>query len=275
MDVREVDFCLEPLTVLDCGAEEGVEIAAAAGCRYASQWVQPPGFDLPMRCLVEDRATADRVRASLAANGVRPLNIEVFQLTPETEVASFRRPLEIGASLGAAAATVIFTGTPEAGQRVDQFVEFCRLAAEFGLRANVEFSLRLSPYTLVETEKLIRRAAQPNAGIVVDILHLMRSGGSIDQLGRTAPELVGHAQLCDGPATISPEAQPLEGLYNRMPPGEGTFPIRAFCEALPHVPLGLEVPPTSDAVRGLTPEERVLRIANSARRALGAGEAVS
>lgn len=268
----DLAFCLESLTVLDCTAEDGVEIAAAAGCRYTSHWVQLPAFDLPMQCRVEDLAMAERVRRSLAANGVQPLGIEVFHLRPETEVASFRRSLEIGAALGAKAATAIITGTPGASQRIDQFAELCQLAAEFDLRVNVEFSPRLSPHTLVETVDLLEQLGEPNAGILLDILHLLRSGGTIEQVRQTDPGLIGHVQLCDGPMTIGPEARAVEGLLNRQVPGEGEFPIRAFCEALPPMPLGLEVPFGSADVRGLTPLERVERIVRSTRRALS-GEA--
>lgn len=115
---------------------------------------------------------------------------------------------------------------------------------------------------------MMRQAAQPNAGIVVDIMHLVRSGGSVEEVRRMDPALIGHLQLCDGPAVISDEDRAVEGLLNRLVPGDGDFPIRAFCEAAPPMPLGLEVPYGSVAVRGLTPLERVERIVAGARRAL-------
>src|ERR1019366_2981906 len=86
---EEPELCLEPLTVLDCTAEEGVAIAAAAGCRLASIWVQPPGVDLPAKCFVQDDATAELVRRSLADHGVRALNLESFDLAPDTDIPQF------------------------------------------------------------------------------------------------------------------------------------------------------------------------------------------
>lgn len=266
-----LEFCLEPLTVMDCTAEEGIEIAAATGCGFASLWVQRPGIDWPIRCIVDTAEAAKRVGRSLVDNGVRPLNLEVFELTPETPVSAYRQSLELGARLGAKGATAIFRADGDPQQRADLFAEFCQLAAEFDLRANVEFVASLGLRTLEQAVDLLRRADQPNAGVVVDILHLVRSGGSVDQVRRMSPGLIGHAQLSDGPATVSPEGRRLEGGSNRMVPGEGDFPIRAFLDALPPMPLGLEVPFRSAAFEGLTPLDRVRRLVQATRGVESAG----
>jgi sugar phosphate isomerase/epimerase len=269
---EEIELCLEPLTVLDCTPEEGVAIAAAAGCRLASVWVQPPGVELPAQCFILDDATVRRVRRSLAENGVRPLNLEAFDIAPDTDISQFRSALERGAELGAVGASAIFRNNPDPAHRADQLGELCELAAPFKLRVNVEFISYRTLSTLEEAVDLIARAGRPNAGITVDLLHLARSGGTPDQLRRVDPKLIGHAQLCDGPATIDPDQRLAESIGTRLAPGEGELPVRAFVEALPPMPVGLEVPWKTPTLQGLTPLERVQRIVRSTRRAL-AGEA--
>lgn len=270
----DVDFCLDPLTVLDCEPEETVTLAAASGCRFVSLWVQSPGANFPAQCQVSDAATAERVRRRMQAEGVRPLNLEVFDLTPGADVPSYGRALDMGAAMGARCATAIFRGHTEPERMLEQFVELCQLAGRFGLRVNAEFISYQSLGSLAQTLELLDRAAQPNAGIVIDILHLVRSGGSTEEVRGLDTRLVGHAQMCDGPATIRPEDRSVESGSNRQVPGEGEFPIRGFYEALPPIPLGLEVPFKSTAFQGLTPRERVERVVRSTRRAIGAADPV-
>jgi sugar phosphate isomerase/epimerase len=260
-------LCLDPLTVLDCSAEETVDIAAAAGCRFLSFWVQPVA-QLPAACLVESAAVA-RVRRRLADCGVRPLNLEVFALAADTDVADFRPALETGAALGAASATAIFRDIADPGLRLEKFVALCQAAAAFGLRVNAEFIFYNVLGSLPAAADLARRSGQPNAGVVVDILHLMRSGGSPAQIGEVEPRLIAHAQVCDGPASVTEEARRLEGSFNRLTPGEGAFPVRAFCDALPPIPIGVEVPWRTPSLSGLTPMERVRLVAGGLRRTVG------
>lgn len=272
MRAGEVDFCLEPLTVMDRPAEEGVRIAAASGCRFASLWVQRPGVDWPIQCLVETTEMAKRIGAVLAGEGVAPLNLEVFELTRRTAVSSYRPALEIGALLGAQGATAIFRDEAEPQDRLELLVEFAQLAAAFNLRANVEFISYLGVRTLRETLGLLAQAGQPNLGVVIDLLHHVRSGGSVDDIRAMDRSLIGHAQICDGPATVSAEVQRREGGADRMIPGQGDFPVRAFIEALPPMPVGLEAPFGSSAFLGLTPLERVRRFVEASRQALTGGE---
>jgi len=263
-------FCLEPLTVLDVPAEETVGLAAATGCRFMSLWVQSPQPDYPARCLVESGPLARRVAQSLADNGIRARNLEVFAISPDTDVSLFRPALEIGASLGAQSATALLR-EGDFTRRVDQFVALCQLGAQYNLQINAEFVSYHSLGSLDQAVELIAAAKQPNAGIVVDLLHLTRSGGSPEQVRRMDPALIGHAQVCDGPATIRLEDRPFESASDRMIPGEGDFPVRAFLDALPPAPLGLEVPFKAAAFEGMSPLARVTRLVEATRRVLAAG----
>jgi len=267
-------LCLDPLALLDVPAEDFVGVAAAAGFRSVSLWVQSPQPDYPARCRVESGAMAQRVGRSLRENGLGVRNLEVFDLAPQTNVSLFRPALELGAELGAAGATAIFLHNDDP-RRIDKFVALCRLAAEYGLRINAEFISYRSLSSLDEAVELVRAADQPNAGIVLDLLHHVRAGGTIEQVRSLDPPLVGHAQICDGPATIRPEDRAFESGSNRLLPGEGAFPVRAFVGALPPTSVGVELPSKSAAFEGLTPLERARRMMQAARRVLTTGEATA
>jgi sugar phosphate isomerase/epimerase len=262
-------FCLEPLTVLDLDALDTIAVAGANGCHAVSFWAHSPWPGMTVPCLVADAATARAVRRRLEAEGLAACNLEVFELRPDVDIAGFARPFEHGATIGCTGVAVIFGEDPEPTRRIDQFAALCGLAGQFALRVNAEFISYRDPRTLAQTAALLDAAGQPNARITIDLLHLTRSGGTPVQVRAIDPARIGHAQICDGPADMPPDRRRHEAAADRLVPGEGSFAIRAFHEALPDLPLGLEVPWNAPALAGLDPRERVARIVAGARRCLG------
>jgi sugar phosphate isomerase/epimerase len=119
--------------------------------------------------------------------------------------------------------------------------------------------------TLHEAVALVTAAGQPNLALGVDLLHLLRSGGTPAEVADLDPALVGHAQLCDGASLAVGEDYVQEASASRLAPGRGVFPVRDFVRALPPgTPLELEVPQPPDR----PPRERVMEIVRSAREAL-------
>ncbi|HET9629571.1 MAG TPA: sugar phosphate isomerase/epimerase [Novosphingobium sp.] len=250
-------LCLEPLAVLDVPAEETVDIAAAAGFRRMSLWVNSPTSKFIAPCRVEpDRKAALARRLHDAGMAVQ--NLEVFRVGPGTDVSRYEAPLGLGAELGAATATAIaMDGSDETAVSLARLTE---LARGLGIRVNVEFLSYRGPSNLDEVAALVGKAGDAGTGILVDILHLVRSGGTVDQVRSLDPDLIGHVQLCDGPRETPAEGLEHESASNRMLPGAGQFPLREFIAALPQVALGLEIPRMSDAFRGLTPRERAVEL---------------
>lgn len=107
---------------------------------------------------------------------------------------------------------------------------------------------------------------QPNMKIAIDALHLFRTGGTLEQLKTVNPQIIGYAQLCDGPHFRKSDDY-VEEAMNRMIPGEGMFPLRALIELLgDHVNLDIEVPHYAAAPH-FNPE-------NWARQAIAASKAL-
>jgi sugar phosphate isomerase/epimerase len=106
-------------------------------------------------------------------------------------------------------------------------------------------------------------------GVNVDILHLMRSGGSIADLAAAPPGSILYAQQCDGPATVDPDRQAIEAAAQRLLAGQGVFDCAGFARALPHeCPISVELPQEEAIITGVPALDRAMRAVESVREAL-------
>ena len=81
--------------------------------------------------------------------------------------------------------------------------------------------------------------------MLVDALHLDRSGAKPEQLADVPAELFGSFQICDAPAprpTTMDEIS-FESRYARLLPGEGDLPLEDILRTYPiDAPIGIEIP---------------------------------
>ena len=233
------------LTAMDVNPLEYVSIAAECGLDSVSLFVNPMGsID---GSSITTRETSDAMKEQLRSTGMQVANIECFPLAPGLDVENYRSTLELGAELGARSATVLLYD-PDASRVLDNLSRMCELTAEMGLRTGIEF-MPLAPgwKNLAETVELVKQVAKPNLGIGVDVLHLIRSGGTPADVAATDPQFIAYAQLCDSTNLSATEDYVEEASEHRLAPGEGDFPIQAFLKALPAgTPLELEVPQKSN-----------------------------
>jgi sugar phosphate isomerase/epimerase len=180
----------------------------------------------------------------LRAEGMRLNDVEFIQLTPDIDIPSFRPMLEAASDLGAASVTV-------SGDDVDQprltanFAALCDLAHPLGLRIDLEFMRWRVVGNLQAAVTIVRNAGKPNGAILVDALHLHRSGGTPADLRALPPGTVRAAQLCDAGATIpGTDADMIaEAREGRLPPGDGVLPLHDLLNTLPaSIPLSVEMP---------------------------------
>jgi sugar phosphate isomerase/epimerase len=228
-----------------------VQAAADAGFRQVSLRVaaglealgkgEPSG---PYR-LLDDRALQRETRRALDATGTRVVEAEYVFLTPELEVGDYRRLIEVGAELGARQVVVVFFGYDDEARIVVDFARLCDLACAYGLTAIIEFVAPTSVNSIEKCGRIITASARANTGILVDALHLFRTGGSVDGLAAMKPDLIVNCQLSDGLMSLGATWQP-DMPKNRMHLGDGDFPLRQLVAALlPDVPVAIEVPSES------------------------------
>jgi sugar phosphate isomerase/epimerase len=245
---------LAPTTLRDAAPLEFLAAAAAAG--YDGVGIRlHRSPNLPFHPVVGDAALVRAIDRSLADAGLAVLDVFTFYLQPATDVRDMVPALELGAALGARHA-VIQGDDPEWPRLADNFAAFCDAAAGCRLGVAVEFMPARPLATLAAALRLAREAARANVSILVDPLHLARSGGTPADLAGLDPALFPYAQISDGIAATA----------ERRMPGAGELPLGALLDALPAgLPLSVEVPDTD---RGDVPPAEWARMALTATRNL-------
>ena len=153
-------------------------------------------------------------------------------------------------------------------QLVDAFAALCERAAEHELLVHLEFM----PFSRVERLEtalaIVEKAAAPNGGILLDVWHHFRSGGTPEALERAAPRVLA-IQLDDAPAEAEPNLID-ETLHRRLLPGEGDAEVATILRVLRAggctAPPGVEV--FSDALAAQGAEAFAQRCAEATRRVL-------
>ncbi len=176
--------------------------------------------------------------------------------------------LDIAAAVDARSITAVdpFMGHVALDDMVDAFARLCDRAAAFGLLVHLEF-LSWGPVADLATAwDIVRLADRPNGGLVLDTLHLVRSG-SMDCLAGIQADKIFATQFCD--ATAKRVLDPFTDAANRLWPGEGELSLgtvlRQIRDGGCRAPLGIEV---------MNEETRSMEPAAIARRALAALRAI-
>lgn len=249
------------LTAIELTPVEYITLAAEANLDTVSLFLNPMA-NIQGPCLTT-RKNYRVVKDCLDATGVKAANIEVFPLLPGVEIEEYRSALEMGRELNARGITVLLYDADET-RVTNRLSHLCELTAELGLLVGIEF-MPLAPgwRTIQEAADLVTRINQPNLGLCLDILHLIRAGNSIADVADINPKLISYAQLCDSRNTCATLDYVEEATEHRLAPGTGFLPIKQFLQALPPgVPLEIEVPQPSDIPAGV----RVKAIVNATRR---------
>lgn len=225
---------LDPPTMLDVAAEAGFSSVSLR------TWAAVPGGqEYP---LLEGGRLSGMTEERMAATGVGILQIELVSLARNVEIESYRPVLEGGAALGAR--RVVACGDDEDGVVTERLAELCDLAAELGMSVDLEFMPFRRLATLPQALEIVARADRENAQVMVDALHLFRSGGSAADVAAAPSTRIGVCQLCDAPIVGPADAElASEARERRLLPGDGELPLRDLLAALPGgVSLAVEVP---------------------------------
>lgn len=258
-------FSLEPLTFSGMPALELVGVAAAAEFDFVSLVLNAPLPFVPADTIRTDTSARAEVANAMREKGVGLLDIECFNLTADALVDDFRPALQCGHELGARSCLSIIWDNPDRADALRKFQMLCDMAAEYGLRVNMEFLALCRDMPNLETAlEFVKDSRRENCGLVIDMVHLIRTGASIDTIRSLDPSWIGHVQLCDGPAFVPAEKLMEEAAAERLFPGEGQLPVRAFVDAIPHEVMGLEVP-KKEALKHTQPVEIAKTLIRTAR----------
>lgn len=225
-------------------------LAAVAGCaalgvslRQLRRWLDEGHQPIELR--------AELDRHGVAADELEGL-VAVERPQPEEDAA-----FALGAELGVRHVLVM---PPRDGTRAGVIAGLRRLrerAAEIG--ACVE--LEPLPWTVVAdpaaAAPLVRLA---DVGLCLDVWHHFRHGGTLTELASCWPAVT-TVQLSDGHARNGIEDQIRDCLDNRLPLGDGAFPLRDVLAGAPSARVSVEV--LASRLRAMPPEAAARRIGDS------------
>jgi sugar phosphate isomerase/epimerase len=247
---------LDHLTVINASPRELIEAAAAGGFAHVGLRIVQPLAAQPVVDVIGDAAVRRDLKAAMAATGVSIRLVESIWLGPDADPAALEPALATGAELGAR--FVLVAGNdPDRARLTDNLGHLADLAQRHALEIAFEFM----PFTQVRScEDAIQikdDIGRNNLRLLVDALHVSRSGQDFHKLAPLDASLVSYVHLCDarGAAPSSPDDLRAEARQNRYDLGEGDLPLDKFLDAMPaDACLGIEVP--CSRYTGLPPVER-------------------
>jgi sugar phosphate isomerase/epimerase len=237
---------------------EFVRIAADAGCRrvtmfaYDGSDVLPrsnSGLSYPVPITAESK---EDVRRALDETGVALDGVEFFPLVAEVDFELYRPAMELGRELGAnrAVSHIFIEDDALVVERLGQLAE---LVNSIGLRLTSEFCpLTAGNPSLERARWLVDQIGSDRFGIGVDVLHLIRSGGTPADVAALDERYFGVVQICDA-IGAHPSNDYIKDVHNREVPGQGDLPIREFLNAVPAgMPIEAEVPAAHRRAAGIS-----------------------
>jgi sugar phosphate isomerase/epimerase len=234
---------LAHLTVLAAKPLELIEVAKHAGFDAVGLRIVPPLPGDTITPVVGDAPLQREIKRRLSQADIVILDVEAVWLMPDTSVDGLKPALEVGAELGAKYLLVV-GNDPDRARLIDRFGALCKACAAFGLRPMLEFIPYSQIKSLADAHDVLTAAEATNAGILVDALHLSRSGGSPADISHYPQALFSYVHLCDAVA-VPPAAENLrkEARGERLYPGEGALWLQDFVKAFPNdTPLAVEAP---------------------------------
>ena len=226
------------LLSLAAGVQTDVAPADMVTVAHEAGW---PAVGIWFDGKVWDDKTSREVRQRLDDTGIVALDIE--PIIPSVDGNDFAEQL-IEAAVIIGAQHILFTSRlKDQARTTERYQQVCELAEPHGIKVVCEFLPIFPLNTLSMAADIVGTSGVSNGGVLIDNLHLSRSGSSIDDVKAMPIDLFPYLQICDAPAQCPTDFGGLldEALNGRLCPGEGSLPIVELLKAVPAVPLSFEV----------------------------------
>jgi sugar phosphate isomerase/epimerase len=245
-------------TVLDASPEQAIDAAAEAGFdALGLRFTEPPS----------ERRLAE-LSGRIGAAGLSVLDVEVVRLGPGVDAAAMAWLVDVAGVLGARYVLTV-SDDPDLDRTQRGIEALCDRAAPLGVAIALEYMAFTAVRDLAAAHAIVESSARTNAAVLVDVLHLARSGGDAAALRGPHGTRAGYVQICDGPAAgpATDEALRDEARHHRLMPGTGELPVVAVLDAVGDVPVSVEVQSDELAATMSVPERAELA-ARTARSVL-------
>ena len=271
------DLGIEYATVLGLPPVDFVHLAADLGCHSISMKAKGGGgpynpWGHEVYSFLGDTSLRRRMVSALTDRGVSISLGEGFIVSPGTGLLDDLASLDLIAELGAARVNAV-TMDPDLHRSFDQFAAFAEVVAARGMETTMEFAKSLTITDLDTALDAVRHVGRPDFRLLIDTMHVVRSGATASDLTALDPSLIGYVQLCDSTLRQVGAAY-RDDSSDRSIPGEGELPLVEILLALPMgLPIGVEVPMRTRARAGTSPHECARLAVEGARRVLAKVEA--
>lgn len=259
------------LSVFGLPPVDFVDLAADLGCGSISTGLRGiPLLPLGYRpySLKDDVALRKDLLAAMNHRGVTISLGDGFLVLPDADMRSFSADLDVLVELGVPQINVVSLD-PDLGRTFDQFAALAELASARSIQTNVEPVPGLTVGDVPTALAALDHVGRPDFRLLIDPMHMVRSGFSAADLAAIDPDRIGYAQLND--TTLQPRLDNYmeEAMFERMVPGEGELPLHDILSALPRdIVVELEVPQRTLAVAGVSPFDRLRPCVEAAWRLL-------
>jgi sugar phosphate isomerase/epimerase len=266
---------VEMLCVFGMPPVEYVHLVADLGCRYITTGmvgfapVQTLGYQ-PFSLRDDAGLRADLLAAMDDCDVSISLG-EGLLIAPGIDVRSYAGDLDIMAELRIPRINAVSL-EPDRPRTLDELAVLTNLAAERGILTSVEPVPGLAIADLPSALAAVEHVGRAEISLLIDTMHVARSGAGPDDLRALPAERIGHVQLCDVPLQSTREHHYAEeAMYHRMAPGDGELPLAEMLAALPRDRVvGLEVPMRASAEAGVSAYDRIRPCVDNARALLAA-----
>jgi sugar phosphate isomerase/epimerase len=212
-------------SILDAPVLETPRIAASAGFPLLGVRLDP------MTTRLEQ---AREIRRAADGAGIGVFDLEVMRLNPtDTDDSRNLHLIDLAPEIGAR--QVLATSQePEPARTVERLYRLSEHAAELGVGVALEFMRFTTVRTLSDALSVIEEADHPSLGVLVDVLHLVRTAGRAADLAQVPPGRAPYVQICDA-HSLAPfadeAAYEYEARHDRAMPGQGALPLTEFVQA--------------------------------------------
>ena len=259
---------IENISVFGLPPVEFVNLAADLGCQHISAGLYSFGYNphgYAPYSLKDDPALRREMVAAMADRGVSISLGEGLGVRPGGDVRDQAHELDLMCELGVRRINMV-SMDPDLGRTFDQYAMLAEMAAERGVESTTELAPGLTVADLPTALAAVRHVNRPDFRLLIDTMHLVRSGSTAADIAALDPDLIGYVQLCD--ATLKPRFDTYfeEAMYERMAPGTGELGLLEVVKALPRDRVyGLEIPLRTEAAAGIGPHERLGKCVEAAR----------
>lgn len=226
-----------------------VHLAGQVGYASVGLRLHPAFPGAPFYTLRSGSAEMHQTKDALRQAGIRVYDIEFVVVDGAFSPTDLSAVLESAAELGARRLSVC--GDDPDNER---FVANLSALAEIACNVGIGIDLEIMPWrqigTLDAAVRAVAATKMANVGVLVDALHLVRSGSKPGDLVALPPSMIRSVQLCDARAECPKDVAALiaEARGGRLLPGLGALPLGALISVIPQeAVISVEVPKGAEA----------------------------